>query len=533
MTMARGLGARSLLGWTLVASAAGLMDPIIDSDEGMPSFMRRVDPFGVQIEEGVHVIRLYQEKAPIFIPSEEHPVAFRTTYLANLRVGNPPQEFNVMFDTGSGQVVVPHINCVSDTCRRHLRYDMAGSNLSRHVLLDGSPKNMTAPFARPDTVSIGFGVGEVKGEAIRDYVCGVTDGKSKPCGDVTMVVAYDLSVNPFSAFPFDGIVGLGLPALSMGPTFHFFQSLRAAGHLRENKFCIYFAEGGEGSELTLGGINYDQLASEVHWDNVVKTHMGHWQIGILGFHVGNLTLDICKSGGCTGVVDSGTSHIAIPTPHEKDIYQMLSKPADGITTDCRYLTDLPPIIVELAHFNLTLYPEDYMRQLPVPEDLMLGAGSSNQTDDQDDEEEQANGTEHVPAPRQCRPRVVGITMPPEIGDRTFILGQSVMHRYYTVFDYGKLAIGFGLAASRVEDRATEVEEFKRRAQPRPPREEDEDASFMSAEPPHIVRQAGKKSTTTTTTTLSGPQLGEGLLEFTLDKLREEEGAPPVQRPVYM
>jgi hypothetical protein len=184
---------------------------------------------------------------------------------------------------------------------------------------------------------------------------------------------------------------------------------------------------------------------------------GHWQIELLGFHVGNITLDHCRKGGCRGVVDSGTSHIAIPSPHESEVVDFLTLDADGIS-DCRHLDNYPTIIIELRDFNLTLYPEDYMRQLPVPVNIQLGAGSNNSTSTEKEEEEEEPELE---IPRVCRPRVVGVSMPPEIGDKTFILGQSVLHRYYTVFDFDGPRVGFGLAAGRVESPG-ELEDFMRR-----------------------------------------------------------------------
>merc|ERR1719382_794005 len=48
----------------------------------------------------------------------------------------------------------------------------------------------------------------------------------------------------------------------------------------------------------------------------------------------------------------------------------------------------------------------------------------------------------------CKSRVVGVTMPPQIGDAFFILGQPVFHRYYVAFDYDGPRLGFGLAAAR-------------------------------------------------------------------------------------
>ncbi|CAK0897116.1 unnamed protein product [Prorocentrum cordatum] len=266
----------------------------------------------------------------------------------------------------------------------------------------------------------GFGVGSVSGNVVRDMICSASASEGRlelaagssgaACARMNLVVATELSPNPFGVFPFDGIIGLGLPPLSLTPEFGFFQAMRRAGVLRENKFSVWLAEGGDGSEIALGGMNQEQLASPVQWSPVVLPQQGHWQIEMLGFHVGNITLDICRQGGCRGVVDSGTSHIAIPSPHESDVVDLLTLDPEAVAAgdisgvrrrcrarellglapgaarsgepqtcraaalgfpsdsteasgaprspDCRHLDNYPTIIIELRDFNLTLYPED-------------------------------------------------------------------------------------------------------------------------------------------------------------------------------
>lgn len=517
--------ASCLLGWALAAllgaGAAGLQSP-------------PPEEFG---EAGVHVVKLWQDKSPVFTSGSKTAIAFRVTYLGRVRIGSPPQEFTIMFDTGSGQVIVPHEDCHSKACMRHVRFDPGRSNTSQLARLSGSP---LPPGARPERVSIGFGVGSVSGNVVRDAICSasgerssegnlelVGGGHDAACTRMNLVVANELSPNPFGVFPFDGIIGLGLPPLSLTPEFGFFQAMRRAGVLRENKFSVWLAEGGDGSEIALGGINKEQLASPVQWSPVVQPDQGHWQIEMLGFHVGNITLDHCRKGGCRGVVDSGTSHIAIPSPHESEVVDLLTLGADVVAangiSDCRHLDNYPTIIIELRDFNLTLYPEDYMRQLPVPVNIQLGAGSNNSTSTEKEEEDEEEPEQEIP--RVCRPRVVGVSMPPEIGDKTFILGQSVLHRYYTVFDFDGPRVGFGLAAGRVES-PNELEE---------PGDDAEEVVLMS-EPAQAVQPTARGSEASATkpeakkAAQHPPELGEGLVEFTLDNMRRDEAKESAGKP---
>ncbi|CAK0820018.1 unnamed protein product [Prorocentrum cordatum] len=247
---------------------------------------------------------------------------------------------------------------------------MSSSTGAFHVELSGQP---TPEDGRPDNVEISFGVGHVKGELVRDKFClgeavqgGVYPELQSPdtCVRVNGVMATTLSQAPFGLFNFDGIVGLGLPELSLSEDCSFFGSLFKSGVLRARQFGVYLAEGGEGSEIAFGGPNPEKLASPVMWTSVVMPGHGHWQVEIVAFHVGDYTLDVCRSGGCRGVLDTGTSHIAIPSPHEVDVESMLRRDSDGIE-DCRYIEN-PPVVIELRGINLTIYPEG-----DVP-DLSLG-----------------------------------------------------------------------------------------------------------------------------------------------------------------
>merc|ERR1719456_1427882 len=51
-------------------------------------------------------------------------------------------------------------------------------------------------------------------------------------------------------------------------------------------------------------------------------------------------------------------------------------------------------------------------------------------------------------PRFCRPRLMPVNMPAPLGPNLFILGEPVLHRYYTVFDWKGPRIGLGVANTK-------------------------------------------------------------------------------------
>merc|ERR1719263_1341913 len=89
--------------------------------------------------------------------------------------------------------------------------------------------------------------------------------------------------------------------------------------------------------------------------------------------------------------------------------------------------------------------------MPDKEELEKSELSTTTTTPAVPEEAEAPGT----VPRFCRPRLMPVNMPAPLGPNLFILGEPVLHRYYTVFDWAGPKIGLGLAntASNLVDRS--------------------------------------------------------------------------------
>lgn len=424
------------------------------------------------------MIPLLRESVPVNKGGKE--VARKTSYSGKISVGTPAQEFRVVFDTGSGHVVVPSSECKSETCLAHRRYNLAESSTSVAINVDGS---VVPEGELGDEVTIGYATGQVVGEFVRDQVC-LSRGETDMCLEVSVVMATEMTAKPFNAFKFDGIFGLGLPGLAVAPEFSYFHSFSGLGVA--SRFGIYLSGSSEGEsdseaggELALGGHNDNRLLTPLKWAPVLNKELGHWQVRIKAVRIGNKTLNICKDGSCRGIVDTGTSHLGVPGTKFKDFEKSLtSVGVEG--QDCREV-DAPSMELVLEGFTLSLAPKNYMRPMPMQPDTKALPDSGSKLRGQ--------------GKHKCAPKIMPVNMQEPLGPKMFILGEPLLHRYYTVYDRETASVGFGLAAT-VQNKelartrslpATELEEIQDLAQ-----EDDgsEIFSFMQVTVTVSVRKRG-------------------------------------------
>jgi len=377
------------------------------------------------------LIPLQKESVPVRRKGET--VAFKTSYSGTISVGHPAQDFRVVFDTGSAHIVLPSSSCVNETCLMHRRYNLSKSNTAKVINVDGSA---VQPDELCDQVTIGYGTGKVTGEFAKEQVC--PGGDASACVEVNIVMAVEMTDQPFKSFKFDGIFGLALDALAISTEFSFFN--RLMGSVSNTKarlqFGVFLDENTKngGGEIALGGFNEKRLLTPLQWAPVAKMANGHWQVEIKEIRIGNVTLDICRDGSCRGVVDTGTSHLGVPGKHMKHITSSLQTDVEA-EESCRDVS-APDVHLVLEGLTLSLSPRNYMRPLPLPRELStpsLGAS-------------QMKGIAST-MPRTCSPKVMSVNMPAPVGPNFFILGEPILQRYYTVYDWAEQKIGFGLAAN--------------------------------------------------------------------------------------
>ncbi|CAE6914402.1 Ctse [Symbiodinium natans] len=384
-----------------------------------------------KVSQTIHSIPLKKQYVPV--QKDGKVVAYKTAYFGQVHVGGPePQSFTVVFDTGSGHLILPSSSCLSTACAKHRRYNRTASQTAVDIEYDGT--KLRADATERDQVAIAFGTGEVQGEFVSEDVCftnaAAAKGAAKTdgCVNLRVVVASKMTEDPFSHFDFDGVLGLGLESLALSPEFSFFGQMLAQNPGMEPRFSVFLAQNeGVDSMISFGGHEERFANSDIQWAPVAMTELGYWQVEIKSIKVGNQVLEECEDGSCRAILDTGTSLLGVPRQAVRAMHRMLARPVAEDTSsqagiDCRRLPGAK-LEFQLAEAAVSLLPEDYSRPSPF----------------------------NMTIPNQdkwrlfCRSLLLPVDMAAPLGPKVFIWGEPMLRRYYTVYDLANKRIGFALA----------------------------------------------------------------------------------------
>lgn len=324
----------------------------------------------------------------------------RPAYYGKLMVGTPPQEFSVIFDTGSGNIIVPDSSCRLQGCTNHEKFQADDSQTALDINIDGDEVS----GAYRDMVTITFGTGEIDGIYLRDKVC-VADGV---CAKNNFIASTRQSSNPFMHLEFDGIVGLGFPELSEAGDFNLLNSLVETGQIDKRQFAIFFGQ--DTTEITFGGYREERLLNpaDLVWTPVTKDY--YWQIEATDILANDQPTGLCQSvwgGKCQIAIDSGTNLLAGPSALFAQLKQKVP-----INADCSNYGSLPDMVFVINGQKFAIPPKEYVSR----QDGYGGA--------------------------RCELHYLPLDLEPPLGP-LLILGDPFFHSYYTIFDVEKKMLGFG------------------------------------------------------------------------------------------
>ncbi|XP_051849034.1 chymosin-like [Antechinus flavipes] len=310
-------------------------------------------------------------------------------YFGKIYIGTPPQEFTVVFDTGSSNLWVPSVYCNSTACENHHRF---------------SPSESSTFSGTDEPLSIQYGTGSMEGVLGYDTV------------SVTNIVVPDqvfgLSTqepgNIFTYAEFDGILGLGYPSLAEDQATPVFDNMMTHHLVVQNLFSVYMSRNGPGSMLTLGAIDSSYYTGSLHW--VPITVQGYWQ-----FSVDRITVNgqvVACDGGCQAILDTGTSLLVGPTYDISNIQNVIGAtegPYGEFDINCSSLSSMPTVVIHINGREYPLPPSAYTNQ-------MQGMCTSGFQDD---------GSSQL-----------------------WILGDVFIREYYSVFDRANNRVGLAKAVQK-------------------------------------------------------------------------------------
>nr|XP_020727586.1 pregnancy-associated glycoprotein 1-like isoform X3 [Odocoileus virginianus texanus] len=247
-----------------------------------------------------HAYRLYQISSP-GSNITTHPLRNikDMLYVGKITIGTPPQEFQVVFDTGSSELWVSSLFCPSPACSTHVRF--------RH--LESSTFRPTKK-----TFRITYGSGSMKGFLAYDTVrIGDLVSTDQPFG-------LSLAEHGFEDTPFDGILGLSYPDISLTGGIPIFDNLKKQGAISEPVFAFY-----------LGNISMKRQV-------------------------------IACSAGCEALLDTGTSLIIGPRRLVKNIQKLIGATprASEHYVSCLAVNILPSIIFTIKGINYPVPARAYI-----------------------------------------------------------------------------------------------------------------------------------------------------------------------------
>jgi len=314
-------------------------------------------------------------------------------YYGPISIGTPPQEFNVIFDTGSSNTWVPSSKCYSISCLLHRRFDSSASSTFQ--------ANNTA-------FQIRYGSGAVEGFISRDVMeIGGIRIEGQDFGEVTKEPGFTFALGKF-----DGIMGLGYDTISVERAVPPFYNMVNQGLIDEAMFSFWLARSADGAvqggELTFGGYNEDRFEGKLTWAPV--TRKGYWEVKMDSFFIGDkeLKFDVGRAA-----IDTGTSLIACPTEIADAVNEKIGakKGFRGIyTVDCAAIPTLPDVTFTFGGSKFAVPASDYILQTPGG----------------------------------CISSFMGIDIPAPAGP-LWIVGDAFLRHYYTVYDLERNRVGFAKA----------------------------------------------------------------------------------------
>ncbi|CAD5231111.1 unnamed protein product [Bursaphelenchus okinawaensis] len=236
-------------------------------------------------------------------------------YRGRMTLGTPPQEFNVVFDTGSDILWVPQQGCQSSgplvkKCPSTDVYNPSASSTAENT---------------GDTFFIEYGTGSARGLYYKDiFAFG-----SKSGSQLQMKNKVTFGAGQQMRFTDEGILGLSFPAPGEKGT-NIFDAAVKEGLMDKPIFTVYMkkcdGQCEDGGVITFGDYDKEHCCNVKGYADIMPNEV-HWKFKLDGARVDNSQL----SPG-TAITDTGTSAIVAPQAEYDRIVQEIGAVEDNGAT---------------------------------------------------------------------------------------------------------------------------------------------------------------------------------------------------------
>ncbi|NWX22509.1 PEPC protein, partial [Aegotheles bennettii] len=146
----------------------------------------------------------------------------QASYFGEISIGSPPQNFLVLFDTGSANLWVPSTYCQTPACYNHAKF-----NPDQSSTFISSGQSYTLSYGSGSvSVLLGYDTLTIQSIVVTSQEFGLSQNEP---------------TQPFYYAEFDGILGMGYPSLAVGGIPTALQGMLQQGQLSEPVFSFYFS----------------------------------------------------------------------------------------------------------------------------------------------------------------------------------------------------------------------------------------------------------------------------------------------------
>jgi len=337
--------------------------------------------------------RHYTTRGHGVVPLEDF---MNAQYYGQVSVGTPPQDFKVVFDTGSSNLWIPSKKCGSPACYMHKSYVSADSSTYQ---------------ANGTEFAIRYGSGDVKGFISKDIVT---------IGGIQIDTLFgETTEEPGMSFimaKFDGLLGMGMPRIAVNGIMPPFYML--LDQLDRPMFSFWLGSPETGGSLTLGGMPDFVDEKDVTW--IPVSRQAYWEVALDGM---DFEGDVIQLGISSAVVDTGSSLIVMDDAEAERINNYIGAKKGGgffgkgpYTVDCQRIDSLPHVTFHMGGKPFTLTGKEYTLEMKSP----MGGGVT------------------------CASGFMGIKFPDHMKGM-MILGDVFLRKYVSIYDTKENRVGLVLS----------------------------------------------------------------------------------------